>query len=934
MRPFQLNSQAQIAEIGSSVRRLHHEPTGADILIVKNSDPNRCFGITFPTPLRGSTGVAHILEHMVLCGSRRFPDAPFAQLLRGSLHTHLNASTRPDMTTYLAASQNGREFYNLLDVYLDAVLHPLLRESTFRKEGWHVQQGEDGEPRLRGVVYNEMKGFYADPVARAGRELQAALFPDTAYRFDHGGDPEVIPSLSVDALRQFHAEHYRPSNALIYLYGDLDEDDALDFLDQRLDGAGKSLPAAMPPLQPPFERPRMVKRGAPLAGSRKNVVTRGWVLPPAGNPAEALEQSLLAEFLLGSAASPLRHALMVSKIGEALAGEGFFQDTRQPFLAVGLNGVDASVDRFDNIINKAMTDLIHERPSEDLVEAALHRIEFRLRENNGGRHPQGLALMWRVLGPWRWGEDPIALLAFEQLLADLRKSLRERNFLPGKLRKLFADNPHSATVMLYPEQQASVPKTLPAVEPVSTVLEEEVENATSIPTLQLIDLPSVEQHTHMEVVSPTDPLLLFHLLEGGDIAYLDIGFNLRAVPGELWPLVPLFGRLLLEGGTGQHDPEQTAARVARFTGGTSADHRVVTPRGSQQPEGWLFLRSKALHRNFEQMLAIQRDLLFETRLDNYSRFMTILQQQIARHRTQLLLRGHDYVSLALSAALHSASAAQDAMGGISQLVYLDELKKRAEVDWLAVLADLEQLRRLLIRRDGAIISLAATPSASGKLTSAALSFAADLPHDALASKQDLSFPLAASTGFPVATPVNFVGLGLKLPGGQGDDGVRLAAARHIAGTLLWDRVRQEGGAYGAQARYDAATGTLQFLSYRDPHILRTLDVFAAAPAFLRQPVGSEDIRRSIISAFAELDRPRSPGEASLKATLAMLAGDTRERRQQLRDSLLGTSRTDFLHLSELMEAQEKRVAILGSREGLEATLRQRPGIFTLAKPIG
>lgn len=935
MRPFQLNGQAQTAEIGSSVRRLRHEPTGADILIVKNSDPNRCFGITFRTPLTSSTGVAHILEHMVLCGSRRFPDAPFAQLLRGSLHTHLNASTRPDMTTYLAASQNGREFYNLLDVYLDAVLHPLLRESTFRKEGWHVAQGEDGETRLGGVVYNEMKGFYADPVARAGSELRAALFPDTAYRFDHGGDPEVIPSLTVDALRQFHAEHYRPSNALIYLYGDLDEDDALDFLHQRLDEAGKSLPAAMPPLQPPFKKPSIVKCGLPSAGSRKSVVTRGWVLPPAGDPVEALEQTFLAEVLLGSSASPLRRALMDSKIGEALAGAGFFQDTRQPFLAVGLSGVDALDDRFDNIIDKTMMDLVDEPPSKDLAEAALHRIEFRLRENDGGRHPQGLALMWRVLGQWRWGQDPITLLAFERPLADLKTSIREKNFLPGRLRNLLAENPHSATVMLHPDGKASAGKALPVIEDLRAGAAGEVETKpTSIPALQLSDLPSVEPVNNMQVVSETGPLVLFQPLEGGEIGYLDVGFNLRAVPTELWPLVPLFGRLLLEGGTARQDPEQIAARIAQFTGGTRAELRVVTPRGSQQSEGWLFLRSKALCRNFEQTLGILRDLLLETRLDDYSHFATILQQEIARHRGQLLPRGHDYVSLALLATLYPSGAAQDALGGISQLVYLDELKRQAEVDWLAVLAHLRQLRRLLIRRDGAIVSLAATPSASGKLTSAALSFAADLPHDGLASRQDLSFPLAASTGFPAATPVNFVGLGVKLPGKQGDDGVRLAAARHIAGTLLWDRVRQEGGAYGAQARYDAATGTLQFLSYRDPHILHTLEVFEAAPAFLREPVGPEDVRRSVISAFAELDRPRSPGEASLKATLAILAGDTHKMRQQFRDSLLGTSRADFLQLSDLMEVQEKRVAILGSRESLEAALRQRPGIFTLAKPIG
>src|SRR5690606_20026427 len=225
-----------------------------------------------------------------------------------------------------------------------------------------------------------------------------------------------------------------------------------------------------------------------------------------------------------------------SKIGEALAGEGFFQDTRQPFLAVGLSGVDALDDRFDNIINKTMTDLVDEPPSKDLVEAALHRIEFRMRENDGGRHPQGLALMWRVLGQWRWGQDPITLLAFERPLTDLRTSLREKNFLSDRLHKLFADNPHSATVMLHPDGQASAGSALPVIESLSALTAGEVEaNPTGIPALQLSELPSVEPADDVQVVSASDPLVLFHPQEGGEITYFDIGFNLRAVPTELWP---------------------------------------------------------------------------------------------------------------------------------------------------------------------------------------------------------------------------------------------------------------------------------------------------------------------------------------------------------------------------------------------------------------
>ena len=942
VRSFRLVAEADIRELASSVRLLVHEPTGAQILTLANDDVNKCFGITFRTPLSDSSGVAHILEHSVLCGSRRFPSsAPFAELLRGSLHTHLNASTQPDMTTYIAASQNKRDFHNLLEVYLDAVFHPLLRESTFRQEGWHLVRENGRTARLGGVVYNEMRGLHADPAAVLIKELRAGLFPDTPYRFDHGGDPASIPALTHDELRQFHTRYYQPANALIFLSGDLDMEEQLAFLHERLSAFGMTSIPPVPPFQPPFPASRLVRHGFP--GKDSAFVARGWVLPPASDPYEALEQAFLAEALLGSAAAPLRRALMDSEMGEGFIAEGLFQETPQPVLSIGLAGLkmqDAA--RFDGLIDETLAELARKGFPQELTDACLHRIEFRLRENDGGRYPQGLALMRRVLGPWRWGHDPIDFLAFERPLAKLKEDLGQGgHLLRERLRSLVAENSHRATVLLYPDPEATeralaverrIVKDLQSKDD-GLPMGEEVPATSNLPSLRLDELPREEPHLPCELVREGNPLMLVHRLPTRGIAYFDVGFSLQAVPWDLWPLVPLFGRALLESGTPEENPEQMALRIARFTGGISAEHRVSSRHGSSWVEAWLFLRSRAMQQNFGETLAILAQILIRARFDDRAHFMSLLQDELQRHRSRLVPRGHEYADLALCAALHPPGTAAEAMGGVSQFQYLQRLRGRVETDWESVLADLEALRSLLIQREGAICSLTVEPAGQDMLVATTLAFFDDFPNRKAPRQRNDSPSLSGSSGFPIEAPVNFVGMGLRLPDTDASTGAYAAAVRHIAGTWLWERVRMEGGAYGALARFNPISGNLRFLSYRDPNLLGTLDVFEAVPGFLRRPVSDEEIRRSIIGALGEIDRPKLPGERGFDAMLAMLAGDTHEKRQERRDGLLGATRADFLAFADLIEAREKRVAVLGSRSALEAALRERPGTFTLSETL-
>jgi len=940
---FKLVREAEIPELASSARAFIHEATGAEILTLANGDAIKCFGITFRTPLSDSTGVAHILEHSVLCGSRHFPSAaPFAELLKGSLHTHLNASTLPDMTTYMAASQNERDFYNLFEVYLDAVFHPLLRESTFRQEAWHIIPEKGGKPaHFGGVVLNEMKGVYADPAAVLVKELRTALFPDTSYRFDHGGDPALIPTLAHEALQRFHSKYYHPSNAIVFLSGDLDMQQALAFLQRHLDGWGLGTPAGVSSRQVSFATPRLVRRSIGSGGPGGHVI-RGWVLPDPSDPFEALEQLFLAELLLGSDAAPLRRAVIESGLGEGLIGDGLSRETRQPIFSIGLSGVAArDAIRFDQLVDEVITELIRKGPPRALVEACLNRLAFRLRENDGGRHPPGLALMLRILGPWRSGHDPIDFLAFETPLAALREKMEADAHLRERLRILFGENLHRATVTLSPDptlearekaaERSRLQALLATYVHLSTA--DEHTGIANVPVLGLDELPREETPTPCEIMRQDHPCVLLHPLPTNGICYLQLGFRLDTLPATLLPLAPLFGRALLECGTERDSAEDLALRMARFVGGVSVEQRAFACQTSSQAQAWLFLRFRGMKENLGAILAILTDILTAARFDDRNRFMALLQDEISRHRARLIPRGHEYADLALSAALHPAGAFAEVLNGVSQLRFLQRLCERAETDWESVLADLERLRRLLIRREGAICDVTVEPAAADGVAAAVLAFLEHLSDGRTSQRGSLPPALSGSMGLPIEAPVNFVGQGLKLPEEAAQVGAHAAATRYIAGTWLWDQVRMQGGAYGALVRLDPLSGGLRFLSYRDPNLLRTLDIFDAVPRFLRESVHEDDIRRSIISAFGEIDRPRLPGERGFEAMLARLAGDTCERRQERRDRLLATTRADFLKLADLIEAREKRVAVLGSEAALNAALQERPGAFNLSQAV-
>ena len=604
-RDFELLRDEEIPELNTRALLYRHR-TGCEIVSLINDDENKVFGINFRTPPADSTGIAHILEHSVLCGSRKYPvKEPFVELIKGSLNTFLNAFTYPDKTCYPVASTNLQDFYNLIDVYLDAVFYPRLTPEVLQQEGWHYELEDPSDPlRYKGVVFNEMKGAYSDPERILGERIQQSIFPDTTYGVDSGGDPRHIPALSFDQFKRFHDDFYHPSNARIYFYGDDDPQQRLALLHDYLsDYEAHSVDSTIG-TQPRFAAPQ--RQQFPYAvdpdavEEPKYFVVLTWLLQDAIDADERRALQVLEHALLGTPGSPLRKALIDSGLGEDLTGSGLEIELAQMFFSVGLKGVQQSdADAVEALILQYLGDLARGGIDQGMVAAALHTAEFRFRENNTGSFPRGLGLMLRLLTDWLYDRDPFTPLRFADSFAALKAKLAaDDRYLEGLIQRHLLDNAHRTTVVLQPdaelgtrlEEEETTRLAAARARMSHADLEELVastaklkhlqeqpdapEDLAKLPRLQLSDLdPAVKTVPRQEDQIAGVPVLHHDLFTNG-IAYLDVGCDLRVLPQELLPYIPLFGRALLEMGTKRMSFVELQQRIGSQTGGLSA-HSLV-----------------------------------------------------------------------------------------------------------------------------------------------------------------------------------------------------------------------------------------------------------------------------------------------------------------------------------------------------------------------
>jgi len=960
---FELVRDVQIAEVNSRALVYRHRKTGAEVVSLVNDDENKVFGITFKTPPADSSGVAHILEHSVLCGSRKYPvKKPFVELIKGSLNTFLNAMTYPDKTVYPVASQNMQDFYNLVDVYLDAVFFPLIDEDTFRQEGWHYElNGAEAPLVYKGVVFNEMKGVFSSPDAVMRDVAQRSLYPDTVYGVNAGGDPKAIPALRYEQFRAFHKSYYHPSNTRAFFSGDDDADRRLEILDAYFSQFEAAPAAGDIPLQPRFNAPRRIE--AQYAGTidperrRDGMVSLNWMLDEPADRAEALSHAMLSYLLVGTPAAPLRKALTESGLGEGLTGGGIGLSLRQPMASFGLKGVDpANANQVEKLILSSLGEIAETGFAPEQLAAAANMFEFTLRENNTGSMPRGLAWMLNSLGGWLHGQDPLAALHFEEALAGLKARAQEGHF-EAEIRRLFLDNPHRSTVALSADpglggreaaQEAEALAEIRAGLDAEALAEVQAETErlkalqqqgdapealARIPTLTLADLPRQIRTIPIETGTLEGARLFTHGLPTLGVIYLDLGFDLHVLDKALLALVPLFGRALLQTGTGKEDFVSLTQRIGRSTGGIAQHRALATRQGGADTAAWFFLSGKAMPERFAEMLAIIGDVLLDARLDNRARFRQLALEEKAGLEAQLVPSGNGFADMRLKAGLTEAGWIGEQMGGVSYLGFLRGLIGRIESDWAGVEADLKAIRDALFNRGRMVVNITADGALVHRAQAEAGAFLRGLPARAVAPA-DWSLALTPkSEGLIIPAQVNYVGKGANLRAlGFAPNGAASVALRFLNTTYLWDRVRVQGGAYGGSSRFDPLSGNFAFLSYRDPNLLRTLEVYDGAAAALRAGVGATDLTRSIIGVIGDVDGYQFPDAKGYSSMWRQLTGTTDAIRQKRRDEILGASAGDFAALAEALDAvaRDGQAVVLGGEAAINAANAERPGLLSVS----
>jgi Zn-dependent M16 (insulinase) family peptidase len=971
---FELIREQKLPEINSTARYYRHVATGAELISLLNADENKVFGVSFATPPADSTGVAHILEHSVLCGSRKYPiKEPFVELMKSSLNTFLNAMTFPDKTCYPVASQNVQDFYNLIDVYLDAVFHPRLTPQIFQQEGWHYELDAPDAPLVyKGVVFNEMKGNYSSPDNMLRELSQQSLYPDITYGLDYGGDPKHIPDLTYDQLKNFHERLYHPSNAKLFFYGDDDPDQRLRLLDKYLGEFNRIEVDARVPLQPRFGAPKRLTRtyaagateeGAQADGEvpKESMISVNWMIDEAVDVETALGFDILEHILIGNPAAPLYKALIDSGLGEGLAGGGLDDGLRQPMFSIGLKGIDpADADKIERLITDTIGGLADGGIDPLTVEAALNTVEFHLRENNTGAFPRGIVFMLRALRTWLHGRDPLTPLAFAAPLAAIKSHVAggERYF-ENLLRRHFIDNPHRTVMVLKPDREqaereaeeerahlgqvragmkesdigavAEATRTLKALQE----RPDPPEALATIPTLKLADLPRENKPVPVEVTSLRDTRVLYHDLFTSGIVYLDVGFDLRTLPVELLPYVSLFSRALLETGVGDNDFVRVSQRIGRSTGGIRPQRWTSTVMGGQTATAWLNLRGKALPEQTGELLAILRDILTRARLDNRDRFQQLILEEKAALESRIVPAGSSYVDRRLRANFHEADWADEQMGGVSYLFFLRKLVDEMETGWDSVFAALERIRATLVNRAAMLCNVTAEASDWARLQPQLADFLGALPRAAVVPAPWRVADSPRSEGLVMPTKVNYVGKGADLyREGVKPSGVHFVARAYLRTSWLWDKIRVQGGAYGGQCMLNRYSGDFTFVSYRDPNLLATLDIYDRTAEFLRgADLGEAELTRNIIGTIGEVDSYRLPDAKGFASMQRHLIGDTDAMRQRMREEMLSTTAADIRNFGDAMAqvAAKGRVVVLGSEQAIEGANAERPGLLSVSR---
>ncbi len=970
---FRVLRVEQIPEIRITAYEAEHEKTGARVLHLHCDDRENLYSIGFRTPPADSTGLPHILEHSVLAGSEHYPlKDVFNELIRGTLQTFINAFTYPDKTIYPVASQVKADFFNLARVYTDLVLRPRLLKETFFQEGHHLEllNPEDAASDLTisGIVYNEMKGAYSSPDNLMYKVIQENLYPDSTYTFDSGGNPDEIPLLTYEQFKAFHCTYYSPSNARFFLYGDIPTKDHLAFLAEMLMGFDRVEVNSAIKNQARWRKPLAIRGLYPIGKednpAGKTVVNVAWMMADNTDYETAIFLQITAGILVGSAAGPLRKALIDSGLGEDISPvTGLERDLKQTAFAVGLRGTDPEkAGRIEELIMDTLKDISKAGFDRDLIEGVLHQVEFSGKEIIRTTYPYGIILMGRAYHTWLYDGDPLEGLNFPRIIAAIRNKWEaDPDLFKEIVREWFVENPHRLLSVMEPSRTYQQKKDEAFKEKMArlkaSLTSGELENirqdahalkkyqaepdtpeaAAKLPRLSVSDISrAIETIPTQKAVIENVPALTHDIFTNG-IAYLDLAFDISDVPEDLQPYLPLLGKLITNMGASGLDYEEMAKRIMLKTGGISYHLSAGTSVTGRKNWQKMIFRVKALYRNIGEAINIISDILAAGDMSNEGRMRELIAERKNNLQASVIPSGHVFARRSAGAALSVPAYRDEQWHGRTQLKFVNGIADRFNEIRGGLVDRLASLQDTVFRKERLYINLTADREGISLLSDNAAALVKRLSGASGMGKPGIPALSPVNAGISIPAQVSYVAKAFSAPAyGDPLSPALFMLARQLSSGYLYKRIRVQGGAYGGMSQYDPVCGVFTLLSYRDPHIVNTLNVYREAADFITgNKTSGEELEKTIIGTIGSLDKPMDPSSRGYIAMIRDFINLTDEDRLKFRNSILDMTPEFLLEAASRYfrsAADSAVVAVYSSHENLQKaneTLEEKLHIETL-----
>ena len=954
---FTLISKTKLPEQNGVGLRFRHDATDMDIYQVANDDPENFFSFIFKTPPKNNSGTPHVIEHSVLSGSRKYRTKdPFLSLMKGSANTFLNAMTYPDKTVYPAASPIKKDYFNLLSVYADAVFFPLLRKETFKQEGIRLSMDPKGNLSYDGIVFNEMKGAYSDHDSIVAEHSTRSLFPDTAYGYDSGGDPQEIINLTYEEFKGFHAEFYHPTNCRLFLYGDIPIEEQLQFLQVNFLKDFTAVKLTHDVQEPkPWKKPvyheftTPLNAGEPAKG--KSTITINWVACSIKDPLDVLTLELLTEALLGNPGAPLYKAIIESGLGSDISSiSGMDSDFKDVVFSLGIRGTDPDKrDAFEHRMRKELTHLVQQGIPKEIIRQAVKRIEFQQREIRGGI-PTGLRVMSRMVRGWLHGLAPEDTLLFEPVMKRLKTlitgSVDRRGFLENWIDEHLLKNPHRSVVVVRPDTkhaskvEEKLAKHLSVLQKKLTKKELRVigeeqkqfltfqqrkdksEDLEKIPLLTREDLPLQISRLHVNTCSVNTITCYEQKIFTHGIVYIDLAFDLGDVDSQLLDLMPLFSRLIYMTGIPGFSYDLVSRMLAEKTGGFSSRLEV----SSNPLQRHLVFRVKMLQEDVHEALDLIRKVLLTSELWDVKRIRDIILEQRSDFSTSIIPSGSAYAVLRAASKISNAAMQDDRWKGLGQWDLLNSIDETDDQILLDIASQLGKIRDMVLVRNRLVINLTCDEEAIACVRREVRLMTDELPLGDRVNSNDNREPLlpdvdAVQIGetFLIPSQVAYTALVCNAdPFGTSEQTAQSILTHILKTNQFWEAIRVLGGAYGVSASIDLLEGTCQFTSYRDPRIVDTFaDYQNALESISSGTLADELVELSVISLVGKDVRPMTPGEKSYIGFKRMLYGISDDIRERRREQLLSATRADVIRAAQLLLQyldKQRSIVVLSSQE--------------------